>query len=80
MDEAHLERCIDEAHWGRCMEQENIFKKESIEEARELNVCSRSNYLTHTFYFLVVFLHVGQSRGDGDQPRQSSLCFKSAGA
>ena len=50
VDEVYLERCMDEAHLERCMEHVNPFKEGYIEGARGLNVCLRSNYLTHTFY------------------------------
>ena len=44
------EKVVDEVYLERCMEQANPFEEESIKGARGLNVCLRSNCLTHTFY------------------------------
>ena len=44
------EKVVDEVHLERCMEQANPFEEESIEGVKGLSVCSRSSYLTHSFY------------------------------
>ena len=59
---------MDKAYLEGCMVRTNPFEEESIKKARGLIVCSRSSCLTYMFCFLMVFLHVGQSHGRGDQP------------